>query len=152
MEEIIFSTPIGRLRLFLTPRGVYLLEKTDKPTKGKNSISELILKFLQGERVEFQHLEIDWEDYSPLEIRILKEVRKIPYGETRTYLWLAKKTGNPRGARYMGRVLSLNRTPIIIPCHRVIRSDGKIGGYSWGKELKEFLLKLENIRIQNPSS
>ena len=68
---------------------------------------------------------------------------KIPFGETRTYKWIAKKIGSPNAARAVGRALSKNPFAPIIPCHRVIRSDGKLGGYSKGTKMKLELLNKE---------
>jgi len=67
----------------------------------------------------------------------------IPFGETRSYKWVAEKTGNPAAVRAVGRALSKNPVPIVIPCHRVIESDGSIGGYSSGVEVKRRLLEME---------
>ncbi|HEB76473.1 MAG TPA: methylated-DNA--[protein]-cysteine S-methyltransferase [Nitrospirae bacterium] len=70
-------------------------------------------------------------------------LNEIPYGETRTYKWLAERLGIPRGVRAVGRALGRNPLPIVLPCHRVIQSDGGLGGYSSGIEIKRRLLDLE---------
>ncbi|MCM8801058.1 MAG: MGMT family protein [Candidatus Omnitrophica bacterium] len=75
--------------------------------------------------------------------KVLKVVLNIPFGEVRTYKWVAKKAGNPKAARAVGQILKHNPYPIIIPCHRVISSSGKLGGYIWGKKIKRLLQKLE---------
>ena len=67
----------------------------------------------------------------------------IPYGETRSYAWVAEQIGNPRAVRAVGQALARNPLPIIIPCHRVLNSNGKLGGYSEGVEWKRYLLNLE---------
>ena len=69
--------------------------------------------------------------------------RLIPYGETKSYTWVAKQTKKPRAVRAVGQALSRNPLPIIIPCHRVVASDGKLGGYTGGLEIKRYLLWLE---------
>ncbi len=74
---------------------------------------------------------------------VLKAATKIPYGEVRSYGWLAQRLGNPRAARAVGNALARNPIPIIIPCHRVVRSNGNLGGYALGTALKKRLLKLE---------
>ena len=74
---------------------------------------------------------------------VLKAATKIPYGEVRSYGWLAQHLGNPRAARAVGNALARNPIPIIIPCHRVVRSNGNLGGYALGTALKKQLLKLE---------
>lgn len=74
--------------------------------------------------------------------RVLEIVRKIPKGKTLTYKEVADKAGNPKAYRAVGNIMNKNRDPLV-PCHRVIRSDGKIGGYAFGKEKKKEILKKE---------
>jgi len=69
--------------------------------------------------------------------------RLIPYGETRSYAWVAEQIKKPRAMRAVGQALSKNPLPIIVPCHRVVASDGKLGGFSGGVEMKRYLLSLE---------
>ncbi len=81
---------------------------------------------------------------SVFEWRVLAVTLRIPLGETRSYQWIAKEAGAPRAVRAVGQALKKNPFPLLIPCHRVIRSDGKIGGYSAGGErVKRDLLALE---------
>jgi methylated-DNA-[protein]-cysteine S-methyltransferase len=75
--------------------------------------------------------------------RVYKVVMGIPLGQVRTYKWVAKKSGSQRAYRAVGRVLKNNPCPLIIPCHRVVRSDNVPGGYIFGKDKKKQLLKLE---------
>jgi methylated-DNA-[protein]-cysteine S-methyltransferase len=77
------------------------------------------------------------------EKRIWNSLRDIPFGETRSYKWIAERTGNPSATRAVGQALSKNPVPIVLPCHRVIESDGSIGGYSSGVIIKRRLLDLE---------
>tara|TARA_B100000003_G_scaffold184725_1_gene178544 strand:+ start:291 stop:566 length:276 start_codon:yes stop_codon:yes gene_type:complete len=81
--------------------------------------------------------------------RVWKEISKIPFGETRTYKDLAIAIGKPNSSRAVANACGKNPYPIIIPCHRVIRSDGKLGGYSGvgGVKKKKELLKLENVKF-----
>lgn len=81
------------------------------------------------------------------EKKILRIVAKIPLGEVRSYKWVAKKAQKPRSWRAVANALKKNPYPFFIPCHRVIKSDNKIGGYSLGNKLKTRLINLEkNIR------
>ncbi len=75
--------------------------------------------------------------------KVLKEVLKVPLGETITYKELAKRIGNPKAVRAVGKALKENPFPLIIPCHRIVKSSGDIGGYSRGRGLKKKLLDLE---------
>ena len=68
---------------------------------------------------------------------------RIPYGQLRSYGWIANEIGRPRAARAVGNALGSNRLPIIIPCHRVVSYDGSLGGFSGGLHWKEELLELE---------
>ncbi len=74
----------------------------------------------------------------------------IPFGETRSYGWMARKIGNPDAARAVGRALGANPWPLLIPCHRIIRTDGTIGGFSSGLKWKRYLLKLEKHIYSSP--
>lgn len=67
----------------------------------------------------------------------------IPLGEVRTYKWVAQEAGNPKAARAVGQILKKNPFPLIVPCHRVVASGGRLGGYAWGSKKKQMLLNLE---------
>lgn len=75
--------------------------------------------------------------------KVYKVVLGIPLGEVRTYKWVAIRAGNPKAARAVGQIMKRNLYPIIIPCHRVVASDNKIGGYFKGVKYKKMLLSLE---------
>lgn len=75
--------------------------------------------------------------------KVYRAVLSIPLGEVRTYKWVAKKAGSPKGMRAIGQILRHNPYPLIIPCHRVVRADGSLGGYIFGKKRKRLLLDLE---------
>lgn len=80
---------------------------------------------------------------TPFAKKVYRIVLTIPLGEVRTYKWVAQKIGKPKAARAVGQALKQNPYPLIIPCHRVIPSNGKIGGYAWGRKNKAILLDLE---------
>ena len=81
------------------------------------------------------------------EKKVYKALLFIPEGEVKSYEWLAKKIGNPKAARAVGNALNKNPFPGIIPCHRIIRKDGSIGGFAKGTALKKKLLAREGLRI-----
>ena len=85
---------------------------------------------------------------TPFQLKVLKEASRIPLGEVRSYAWLAKKIGSPGAVRAVGTALKKNPFPVIIPCHRIIKSDGKIGGYSRGSKKKKLLLELEQELVK----
>ena len=79
------------------------------------------------------------------EKKVYKAVSEIPKGEVRSYKWVAARIGNPHAFRAVGNALNKNPYPVIIPCHRVVKSDGSIGGYAKGVRLKRKILKREGI-------
>jgi len=80
---------------------------------------------------------------TPFAKQVYKAVLKVPVGEVRTYKWVARQTARPRAYRAVGQILKNNPYPLIIPCHRVVKSDNKIGGYVFGIKYKKLLLDLE---------
>jgi O-6-methylguanine DNA methyltransferase len=82
------------------------------------------------------------------EKRVYKAVLQIPLGQVRSYKWVARRAGRPAATRLIGQILKHNPLPLVIPCHRVIHADGRLGGYCWGKKVKQGLLKLER-QIKN---
>lgn len=80
---------------------------------------------------------------TPFAKKVYKAVSRIPLGEVRTYKWVAEKAGRPGAYRAVGTILKNNPFPLIIPCHRVVKSDKNLGGYVFGIKLKESLLDLE---------
>jgi O-6-methylguanine DNA methyltransferase len=101
-----------------------------------------ITEYLSGKQVTFPD-KLDLSGSSPFQRKVWEKEKTIPYGETRTYQWLATALGYPHAARAVGNALAKNPLPILIPCHRVIRSDGNLGGFSGGVQLKRALLQME---------
>lgn len=106
-------------------------------------LADEIERYFRGEKVLFSTL-IDWSGYTPFQRRVLEITRAIPHGEVRSYGLVALEAGSPRGARAVGGVMRSNRTPLVIPCHRVLAAGGSLGGFSGGLDVKEHLLKLES--------
>ena len=86
---------------------------------------------------------VNLDSLTSFQRKVLEVVKTIPYGETKSYKWVAERMGKPRAARAVGQALKRNPYPEVIPCHRVIRSDGKLGSYSKGTQKKRKLLKKE---------
>ena len=89
---------------------------------------------------------IDWNGVTGFRRAVMEEALRIPRGETRSYGWLAGRVGRPRAARAVGRVMATNPLPIVVPCHRVVGSDGSLRGYGAGLHVKEALLRAEGAR------
>jgi len=81
--------------------------------------------------------------FTPFQRKVYRAILDIPKGETRSYKWVAQKIGSPRAFRAVGQALHFNPYPVVIPCHRVIRSDGGMGGYALGISRKKELLRKE---------
>jgi len=113
---------------------------------GKLLATAEILEYLDGSRKSFSVMpKFLWG--TPFQRRVWWETYIIPYGETISYEELAKRVGEPKSARAIGNALGANPIPLIIPCHRVIRTDGGLGGFTAGIEVKKKLLELEGIFI-----
>ncbi|MCC7117176.1 MAG: methylated-DNA--[protein]-cysteine S-methyltransferase [Anaerolineales bacterium] len=106
--------------------------------------AQAVREYLQGKRRPFD-LPIEWAALTPFQQKALRAVYKIPYGETRTYQEIAIAIGHPHAPRAVGRANATNPMPLVIPCHRVLGTDGKLHGYGGGTGLptKAWLLKLE---------
>ena len=102
-------------------------------------------EYLSGRRRKFS-LSIDWAGLRPFQQAALQATLAIPYGQMRTYHEIAVQIGHPRAARAVGRAEATNPLPLVIPCHRVIGTDGKLHGYglAGGSKAKEWLLKMES--------
>ena len=131
-----FSALLGRRRKVMV-----------EPCRDKlDEASRQLVEYLEGDRREFT-LPVDWDVLRPFQRLVLQATFAIPRGETRTYKEIAIRVGHPRSARAVGRAEATNPLPIIIPCHRVIGSDGRLVGYGLGEGLKTkaWLLKLEGV-------
>ncbi len=110
-----------------------------------DSLQDLVrrlMAYLDGHRVTFPD-RLDLSRATAFQREVWGVARLIPYGETRSYGWVAAQIKRPGAARAVGQALARNPLPIIIPCHRVLASNGNLGGYSGGLEMKRHLLALE---------
>ena len=124
---------------------------TNKAILSQGNFRDLIKQFqdyFMGRRVNFQD-KLDLSEATVFQRDVWKAAKRIPYGETRSYAWLAQQIGKPGAARAVGQALRKNPLPIIIPCHRVLTSDGKLGGFSEGPKMKKYLLALEKHSADN---
>lgn len=103
-----------------------------------------VAEYLQGQRQEFS-LPLDWTGLTTFQQQVLEETRRVPYGTTVTYAELAERIGRPRAARAVGRAEATNPIPLVLPCHRVVGSDGSLRGYAGpqGIQTKAWLLQME---------
>ncbi len=103
-------------------------------------------RFSSGCEVEFSDIEIQLPCMTAFQKRVVRATRRVAYGYTISYGQLAAKAGSPRAARAVGNVMATNRFPVIIPCHRVVASGGRLGGFSapQGTDLKQRMLDMES--------
>jgi methylated-DNA-[protein]-cysteine S-methyltransferase len=108
--------------------------------------TDRINAYLDGEITDLD-LEVDLSRKTAFQRKVLLEVKGIPYGQTITYAELAKRIGDPKALRAVGQALRWNPVPIVVPCHRVLHSNGTLGGYGGmvGRKRKIELLKLEGV-------
>lgn len=155
------DTPLGDLRLAASDLGLVAVEWADNQPELDAYLQKLkrplevnqkkiapyakeLREYLNGKRLTFT-IPIDWTSFTSFQRESLQAVFRIPYGETRTYIDIACEIDHPHAYRAVGAANAMNPMPIIVPCHRVLGTDGKLHGYGGGKGLptKEWLLKFE---------
>jgi methylated-DNA-[protein]-cysteine S-methyltransferase len=111
------------------------------------AVAEQVKAYLAGQARQFA-VELDLRGYTTFELAVWAATSRIAYGETRTYAWIAGQTGGgPGTAQAVGAALASNPVPLIVPCHRVIGSDGGLHGFAGGLDMKRRLLALENQQL-----
>jgi methylated-DNA-[protein]-cysteine S-methyltransferase len=151
------TSPLGLLRVEIEPAGkihtlticassdVSLLQSGATTGTSLQPVRQQLERYFEGGLQTFD-LPIDFSGYSPFALKVLQRLLTVPYGTTVSYGRLAVMAGHPGAARAVGRVVGANRTPILIPCHRVVGSNGDLVGYSatGGVVTKRWLLDFEN--------
>jgi methylated-DNA-[protein]-cysteine S-methyltransferase len=115
----------------------------EAPAELDEARRELDLYF-EGKLDRFD-LPLDWQLSGGFRQRVLRAINRIPYGQTRSYTEMARKAGNERAVRAAGSACGSNPIPLVVPCHRVLRTGGALGGYGGGLSMKQGLLELEGI-------
>ncbi len=146
----LFKTKIGTCGISWTDNGID--EVVIHPRKVKCNVArpprhirdaaDRIAKHLAGRTDDLKDIDVDLSSCPPFAQKVYRTLRKVPPGKVVTYGELAKRVGSPHAARAVGRAMATNPVPIIVPCHRVVASDGKLGGFSapGGTNLKKRLL------------
>ncbi len=159
------DSPLGRLLVATTPIGVVRVGFENEAEEGFLSelatrVSARVLQaprrlddarrqldeYFNGQRRAFE-LDVDWRLTLGFRRRVLRATAAIPFGETRSYRDVATTAGSPNAVRAAGSALATNPLPIIVPCHRVLRTDGALGGFRGGIEMKRALLGYEGARL-----
>ena len=152
------DSPLGPLLVAATPRGVCRISFDPEPEEEAETLARRfglrvlrapldgprreLDEYFEGRRETFE-LDVDLSTVAPFNRRVLEELARVPYGTTTTYGLLAERSERPRAARAVGMVMNRNPVPIVLPCHRVVGSTGKLVGYGGGLDRKEMLLRLE---------
>ncbi|MDD1794843.1 methylated-DNA--[protein]-cysteine S-methyltransferase [Enterovibrio makurazakiensis] len=147
-----FDSPLGKIHMLADESGLRQLSLClhhpfEQSLEWKHSKSKIatyrnqLLEFLTGDRTQF---DVTLAPHgTEFQHQVWQAIRDIPYGETRTYSQIAEAIGNPLACRAVGMASNVNPIPFIVPCHRVIGSNGKLTGYRYGVEVKQKLLQLE---------
>ena len=163
IEYTISDCPLGRMLVAATPRGVCAVSlgsddagleaglRAEYPGAeiapaaiGLRREVDSLLDYLTGRQTGLE-LPLDVQA-TAFQLRVWEELRRIPYGETRTYTQVAEAIGRPKAVRAVANACASNPAALVTPCHRVIRGDGTLGGYRWGLERKKTLLSEERAR------
>ena len=160
---LIFTTPLGHMALIyrVTPFAVIKIFLPNQDKEGlvnavkafgrqhtdfnENAfrVKESIIDYFKGKPIHLPWGWLEMGDLTKLQQSVLKSTADIPYGALRSYRDIAEAVGRPRAYRFVGSTLANNPFPILIPCHRVIRSDGSLGQFGGGSDLKRKLIELE---------
>jgi methylated-DNA-[protein]-cysteine S-methyltransferase len=160
----VVDTPIGQLLVAVSDRGLasisYDLNADEQLDRLARIAGPCVLRsprsvdvarreldeYFEGRRHAFD-LGLDLRALPDFTVSVLRELARVPYGETTTYGELAARVGHPRAARAVGTVMNRNRIPIVLPCHRVVGANGSLVGYAGGLERKTALLQLEGVEL-----
>ncbi|MEA2531548.1 MAG: methylated-DNA-[protein]-cysteine S-methyltransferase [Thermomicrobiales bacterium] len=128
----------------------HLQERGFRPVPDWNAVAGVarqLREYFGGERDRFE-VPLDFSGVSPFTRSVLTATAEVPYGRLSTYRHIAQQVGRPSATRAVGNALGRNPIPVIVPCHRIVRSDASLGGYTGGLEIKERLLSLEGVYLK----
>lgn len=148
VHRAVLKTPAGYVGLYASGEGVARVVLGDRQFRGTalnpilREALEQLRTYFSGRKVSFS-VPLDLGDATPFRAKVWHELMNVAYGKTVSYGELASMCGRPGAARAVGGAVGANPVPILLPCHRVISSDGSLGGFSGGLKWKAFLLELE---------
>lgn len=161
----VLDSPVGRLWVAVGPRGVATIHFGAEPDAGElrrlvrlfgpgivpdrrraAPVARELDQYFAGRRRAFD-VAVDLRGITPFQERVLRALTRIPYGDLTTYAAVAHRAGNDRASRAAGAAVGMNPVPIVVPCHRVVASDGTLGGYGGGLEAKRYLLAIERAEV-----
>jgi methylated-DNA-[protein]-cysteine S-methyltransferase len=149
-EVFTWLSPVGLLEISLSDEKIMSIslvghQAPQQPMSSSlhEQIAAQLQEYFQKQRHLFE-LSLDWNQGTPFQQKVWRALTKIPYGKTQSYADIARAIGQPNALRAVGQAIGQNPWLIVVPCHRVIASSGKIGGFSSGIETKKLLLKTES--------
>jgi methylated-DNA-[protein]-cysteine S-methyltransferase len=149
LHEAYYKTEIGWIKITATEKGIRELEFEESETQNIKVTNPHLIEclkqlteYFEGKRQEFS-VQLDWNG-TDFQKKVWDSLLRIPYGKTTNYMSIAKSLGDEKAVRAVGTANGRNNIAIIVPCHRVIGSDGSLTGYAYGLWRKEWLLKHEN--------
>lgn len=157
------DSPIGKLLVATTSKGLVRISfhseaeelvldelarrvspRIVKAPRKVATVARELDEYFAGRRTDFD-VPLDWRLVGPFARKVLRATAAIPFGEVSTYREVARKAGNAAASRAAGNALGSNPIPVVVPCHRVLRTNGTLGGYGGGLDRKELLLRLEGV-------
>lgn len=157
----VLESPLGPLWVAITPKGVATIHYGAEPPESElrrlvrvygpgvvpdhrrsSPLARELDQYFRGRRRRFD-IPVDLSGLTPFQGRVLAQTAKIPFGDLLTYRTIATRIGNEKASRAVGGAVGANPIPIIVPCHRVVATDGSLGGYAGGLEAKRTLLAIE---------
>ncbi len=165
----VLASPLGPLWVAIGPKGVTTIHYGDEPSEGElrrlvrvygpgvvpdrrrsSDLARELEQYFRGKRRSFD-VDVDLSGLTPFQTRVLSATAKIPFGGVSTYATVAKRAGNAKASRATGGALNHNPIPIVVPCHRVVGSNGALVGYAGGLDVKRRLLAIEGADVAHRS-
>ena len=141
--KTLITAPVGRLLLTWRRKRLESLTLPPFPPRMKRWSDSLRTNGDWRRILGLEGIRLEQGKWSAFQRSVWSAVRSIPWGQTRSYVWVARRVGRPGAYRAVGNALKSNPWPLLIPCHRVVKSDGSLGGFGSGLHWKRFLLDLE---------
>ena len=164
----VLGSPLGPLGVAIGPKGVTTIHYGLEPSESElrrlvrvygpgvvpdhrrsSALARELEQYFNGKRREFD-IEVDLSGLTPFQTKVLAATAKIPFGAVSTYQAVARRAGNERASRAAGGALNQNPIPIVVPCHRVVGSNGSLVGYAGGLDTKRRLLAIEGADLVRP--
>ena len=154
-QAYVVRVKAGRVKIVYSKKGIKEVAFPSKKSISGSAINPPLFVKKAGKQLQLYYsgkkssftVPLDLTGHGKFELAVWRATKTIPYGQTCSYEWIAKRIGNPKSARAVGNALGKNPAPVIIPCHRVIKKNGSLGGFGGGTTWKKYLLSLESKKV-----